>query len=67
MSHFGSAFAYSGGVFNEDSTNDCHAMTLMGWGTDAGKDYWLIANSHGVKWWALALRPRAFVPSGDRC
>ena len=39
---------YAGGVFagcTSSSTN--HAVTVVGYGTDNGEDYWLIKNSWG--------------------
>jgi cathepsin B len=27
-----------------------HAVKIVGWGTEAGSDYWLVANSWGPKW-----------------
>ena len=43
---------YAGGVFGYD---DCgsdidHAVLLVGYGTDAGADYWTIKNSWGDSW-----------------
>merc|ERR1719312_496213 len=43
---------YSGGIFagcpKSDSTD--HAVTVVGYGTEGGQDYWLIKNSWGSSW-----------------
>uniref|UniRef100_A0A7E4V5T9 Pept_C1 domain-containing protein n=1 Tax=Panagrellus redivivus TaxID=6233 RepID=A0A7E4V5T9_PANRE len=48
-------FSYKGGVFNP-SQNDClkhhlgfHFLTIVGYGTEKGVDYWLLKNSWGPK------------------
>jgi len=44
---------YSRGVFNGCSFNRVdinHAVQLVGYGTDAGKDYWIVRNSWGGFW-----------------
>jgi cathepsin B len=45
-------FSYSGGVYKHVSGGLAggHAVKLIGWGTDQGQDYWLIANSWGTGW-----------------
>ncbi|XP_055344642.1 uncharacterized protein LOC129592594 [Paramacrobiotus metropolitanus] len=45
-------FAYQSGVYQHVTGNYSggHAMKLIGWGTENGTDYWLIANSWGYKW-----------------
>jgi len=46
---------YTGGVF-DDTTGPKgvadleHAIAVTGWGTDAGKDYWVVRNSWGTHW-----------------
>merc|ERR1711953_940415 len=42
---------YSGGVLSNcnDYVMD-HAVQLVGYGTDSGKDYWLVRNSWGGSW-----------------
>ena len=27
-----------------------HAVKILGWGTESGKDYWLVANSWNPSW-----------------
>jgi len=44
---------YSSGIFNGCSTVNPdinHAVQLVGYGTDAGTDYWLVRNSWGSSW-----------------
>lgn len=44
---------YSGGLYNVPSCNPKlinHAVLLVGYGTDAGQDYWLVKNSWGTAW-----------------
>jgi len=46
---------YGGGIFpasscNQKNTDIDHAVQLVGYGTDNGKDYWLVRNSWGATW-----------------
>jgi cathepsin L len=46
---------YFGGVYNDpickNGPNDLdHGVTVVGYGTDSGKDFWLVKNSWGASW-----------------
>jgi cysteine peptidase C len=41
-------FAYKGGVYAKSASatdEGCHAVSVIGWGTDEGKFYWIVSNS----------------------
>jgi len=45
--------AYAGGIFdgcNQETPDINHAVVLVGYGTDNGKDYWLVRNSWSASW-----------------
>jgi len=44
--------SYSGGVYKYTSGSALggHAIKIIGWGTEDGQDYWLVANSWGTDW-----------------
>ncbi|XP_055344769.1 uncharacterized protein LOC129592695 [Paramacrobiotus metropolitanus] len=52
ISVYSDFFAYKSGVYQHVTGNYSggHAMKLIGWGTESGTDYWLIANSWGYGW-----------------
>jgi len=43
---------YKSGVYTKTSNNQLggHAIKMLGWGTENGMDYWLIANSWNEEW-----------------
>lgn len=43
---------YAGGIYDDE---DCghvhdHAVTLVGWGSESGAEYWILRNSWGASW-----------------
>lgn len=44
--------AYKSGVYIQHSSQELggHAVRMLGWGTENGVDYWLIANSWNNDW-----------------
>lgn len=49
-----SFMTYRSGVyqkhFYETQPEGGHAVKILGWGTESGTDYWLVANSWGPDW-----------------
>ncbi|CAI5451556.1 unnamed protein product [Caenorhabditis angaria] len=45
-------YKYSSGVYKHTSGKELggHAIKIIGWGTESGSDYWLVANSWGTSW-----------------
>lgn len=42
---------YSGGIFSGDCTDGLnHSVTLVGYGSDSGTDFWIVKNSWGTYW-----------------
>ncbi|XP_069032115.1 cathepsin S, ortholog 1 [Embiotoca jacksoni] len=44
---------YERGIYNEPKCNPkliTHAVLVVGYGTDAGQDYWIVKNSWGANW-----------------
>ena len=44
--------SYKSGVYTHTTgyLEGGHAVKLIGWGTEGGKDYWLCANSWNTSW-----------------
>lgn len=44
--------AYKSGVYTHKSGQELggHAVTMIGWGTEVGQDYWIIKNSWNEQW-----------------
>jgi len=43
-------FNYFGGVWTQENEEFDHDIEVVGWGTEAGEDYWHIRNSWGTYW-----------------
>lgn len=44
---------YTGGVYYDPNCSSLqldHSMLNVGWGTQDGSDYWIVANSWGADW-----------------
>jgi cathepsin B len=43
---------YKSGVYQHTTGKQLggHAIKIIGWGTESGVDYWLVANSWGTTW-----------------
>jgi len=44
--------SYKSGVYSHTTgyLEGGHAVKLIGWGNEGGKDYWLCSNSWGTSW-----------------
>jgi len=64
---------YKNGVLNDDSCGKGgqldHGVLAVGYGTDAGTDYWLVKNSWGTSWgmngYIKLIRGKRFASSGE--
>jgi len=48
-----SFYNYKSGIFSDPackSNSVSHGVTIVGYGTENGRDYWLVKNSWGAKW-----------------
>jgi cathepsin L len=44
---------YKSGVYDDSGCSAwelCHSLTIVGYGTESGEDYWLVRNSFGTTW-----------------
>ncbi|MQM21681.1 hypothetical protein Taro_054725, partial [Colocasia esculenta] len=48
---------YQGGIFKGPCTTTVnHAVTIVGYDSEAGEDYWIIKNSYGQGWCSVAMQ-----------
>ena len=49
---FSDFFLYKSGIYHHTSNKAAgsHAVKIIGWGVEAGVNFWIVANSWGTKW-----------------
>ena len=50
---------YRSGIYSNPSCNpkyNNHALVIVGYGSEDGKDYWVIKNSWGISWGMVSIK-----------